>query len=76
MTSEQLGECLGYLNGRKGIDNLIDRNEYLKSKEFSVTLKLRATDGKTYNTRVFTEDGISIRRTGIYSIINEERSLT
>ena len=58
MTSEQLGECLGYLNGRKGIDNLIDSNEYLKSKEFSVTLKLRATDGKTYNTRVFTEDGI------------------
>jgi len=58
MTSEQLGECLGYLNGRKGIDNLIDRNEYLKSKEFSVTLKLRATDGKTYHTRVFTEDGI------------------
>jgi len=58
MTSEQLGECLGYSNGRKGIDNIIDRNEYLKSEEFSVTLKLRATDGKAYSTRVFTEDGV------------------
>lgn len=58
MTSEQLGDCLGYSNGRKGIDNIVDRNGYLKSDEFSVTLKMRATDGKTYNTRVFTEDGI------------------
>lgn len=58
MTSEQLGECLEYSNGRKGIDNLIDRNEYLKSKEFSTTLELRAVDGKIRNVRVFTEDGI------------------
>lgn len=58
MTSEQLGECLRFSNGRKGIDNIIARNEYLKNPEFSVTLKLRATDGKHYNTRVFTEDGI------------------
>lgn len=58
MTSEQLGECLGFSNGRKGIDNIVARNEYLNSPEFSVTLKLRATDGKCYNTRVFTEDGI------------------
>lgn len=58
MTSEQLGNCLGYSNGRKGIDNLIDRNNYLKKSEFSVTLKMRATDGKQYNTRIFTEDGI------------------
>lgn len=26
--------------------------------EFSVTLKMRATDGKQYDTRIFTEDGI------------------
>lgn len=58
MTSEQLGECLNFANGRKGIDNIISRNEYLSSPEFSVTLKLRATDGKHYNTRVFTEDGV------------------
>lgn len=58
MTCEQLSDCLGFSNGRKGIDNIIARNEYLKNSEFSVTLKLRATDGKHYNTRVFTEDGI------------------
>lgn len=57
MTAEQLSNCLEYSN-RKGIDNLIARNPYLNSDEFSVTLKLRATDGKQYNTRVFTEDGI------------------
>lgn len=58
MTSNQLGECLGYSNGRKGIDTLVDRNPYLKNTEFSVTLKMRGTDGKKYDTRVFTEDGI------------------
>lgn len=58
MTSEQLGNCLQYANGRKGIENILSRSEYLKQPEFSVTLNLRATDGKYYNTRVFTEDGI------------------
>lgn len=55
MTINQLANCLEYSNGRKGIDNLIDRNDYLKEKEFSVTLKMRGTDGKSYNTRLFTE---------------------
>lgn len=58
MTINQLSQCIGYNNGRKGVDNLIARNEYLKNEEFSVTLKLRGTDGKEYVTRVFTEDGI------------------
>ncbi len=58
MTTEQLGACLGFANGRKGIDNIIKRNPDLKKREFSVTLKMRATDGKQYNTRLFTEDGI------------------
>ena len=58
MTIDQIANCLEYANGRKGIENIIARNEYLKNEEFSVTLKLRATDGKQYNTRVFTEDGI------------------
>ncbi|MGN1012302.1 MAG: Bro-N domain-containing protein [Clostridia bacterium] len=58
MTINQLANCLKYKNGRKGIENLISRNEYLKNREFSVTLDMRATDGKQYNTRVFTEDGI------------------
>ena len=58
MTIEQLGKCLGYANGRKGVDNLILRNNYLKEEKFSVPLTLRATDNKTYSTRVFTERGI------------------
>lgn len=58
MTSEQLGECLRFSNGRKGIDNIVARNEYLNSPEFSTTLKLRAVDGKLRDVRVFTEDGI------------------
>jgi len=57
MTINQLAESLGYSN-RKGIEKLIERNEYLKNSEFSVTDKLSGTDGKRYNTRVFTEDGI------------------
>lgn len=57
MTISQLAECLGY-SDRKGIEKIIERNDYLKNPEFSVTVKLSATDGKRYNTRVFTEDGI------------------
>lgn len=57
MTINQLAEVLGYKD-RKGIEKIIERNEYLKDKEFSTTDKLSATDGKYYNTRVFTEDGI------------------
>lgn len=57
MTINQLSACLGY-SDRKGIEKIIERNEYLKNPEFSVTPKLSATDGKRYTTRVFTEDGI------------------
>lgn len=57
MTINQLAEVLGYKD-RKGIEKIIERNNYLKDKEFSVTDNLSATDGKQYNTRLFTEDGI------------------
>lgn len=40
------------------MEKLIERNPYLKEPKFSATDKLSATDGKTYNTRIFTEDGI------------------
>lgn len=58
MTGEQLGKVLGYQYAREGINNLVSRNKYLKDKEFSVETKLISTDGKGYETRVFTEDGI------------------
>lgn len=57
MTINQLAEVLGYKD-RKGVEKIIERNNYLKDKEFSTTDKLSATDGKYYNTRLFTEDGI------------------
>lgn len=57
MTINQLAQALGYAD-RSGIQKIVDRNQYLKEKEFSVQDKLSSTDGKFYNTRVFTEDGI------------------
>lgn len=56
MTTRQLYECLDESKGT--FDMRISRNPYLKEKEFSVTHKMLAADGKQYNTRVFTEDGI------------------
>jgi prophage antirepressor-like protein len=58
MTAAQLGECLEFSQPVKSISNLVNRNSYLKSKEFSVVTKLVSTDGKAYDTRIFTEDGI------------------
>lgn len=58
MTANQLGECLGYREPTIAVNKIVNRNGYLKNKEFSVLTKLVSTDGKQYNTRVFTEDGI------------------
>ncbi len=57
MTSTQLGECLGYSEPRKGISKIVERNEYLKNKEFSGVVILGTPSGEQ-ETRVFTEDGI------------------
>lgn len=61
MSTEQLGNCLGYQYARESINKLVSRNEYLRSEEFSVEVNL--TSGEETNcqypkTRVFTEDGI------------------
>ena len=57
MTAKQLSDCLGYADISR-LSKIIKQNEYLKSKEFSVVAKMASTDGKKYDTRVFTEDGI------------------
>lgn len=57
MTAKQLGEALGYAK-TQAIINIVNRYERLKKEEFSVQLKLSSTDGKAYETRLFTEDGI------------------
>ncbi len=58
MTAGQLGRCLGYSEPVIAINKIAERNPYLKNPEFSVVTKLVSTDGKYYNTRVFSEDGI------------------
>lgn len=57
MTIHQLAQCLGYKD-RKGVEKIVERNPHLKDREFSTTDKMSAVDGKTRNTRIFTEDGI------------------
>lgn len=57
MTINQLAQALEYAD-KSGVEKIVQRNEYLKQGEFSVTDKLSAPDGKLYNTRIFTEDGI------------------
>ena len=56
MTAAQLCNCLN--EPRSTFDNRISRNPHLKTDEFSVSLKMRGTDGKMYSTRIFNEDGI------------------
>lgn len=61
MTIDQLARCLEYANGRKGIENLLERNEYLKDSVYSTTLELRGVEGNrevVRNRRLFTESGI------------------
>lgn len=57
MTTEQLAQCIGYQT-RYGITKLVQKNKYLKNREFSVSAKLTATDGKKYDTLLFTFEGI------------------
>ena len=58
MTTEQLGQALGYEFPKQAIGKIIDRNAYLKNDEFSGVVKLGTPNGGTQETRVFTEDGI------------------
>lgn len=57
MTTEQLGNCLGYQYARESINKLVSRNDYLKGEEFSAEVKMTSPSGEQI-TRVFTEDGI------------------
>lgn len=57
MTREQIGRALEYSDPQKAIDNIHSRNKDRLDK-FSVTLKLRATDGKMYYTKLYTAKGI------------------
>jgi phage antirepressor YoqD-like protein len=57
MTRKQIGEALGYADPQKAIDSL-----HAKHKErldrYSVTFKVRGTDGKLYDTCLYAANGI------------------
>jgi prophage antirepressor-like protein len=57
MTREQIGMALEYSDPQKAIDNIHARHKDRLNK-YSVTVKLRATDGKMYDTTVYNRKGI------------------
>lgn len=58
MTAKQLGEALEYSSPVIAINKLVSRNPRLHEERFSVVTTLVSTDGKQYQTRLFTEYGI------------------
>jgi very-short-patch-repair endonuclease len=57
MTREQIGQALQYSNPQKAIDNIHSRNKERLDK-FSVMYKLKSSDGKYYNTLLYSKEGI------------------
>lgn len=57
MTREQIGAALDYADPQKAIDNIHARHAD-RLNSFSVTLKVRATDGKAYDTVVYSPKGV------------------
>ena len=62
LTAEQLGLALGFSanRARDGVNNLYNRHIDEFSDGDSVTIKLMATDGKHYNTRIFSLSGCNL----------------
>ena len=62
LTAEQLGLALGFSEkrARDGVNNLYNRHIDEFSDGDSVTIKLMATDGKHYNTRIFSLSGCNL----------------
>ena len=60
MIVDDLAKALGYAD-RRGIENIIKRNDYLESNEFSTTHKMTVVEGGrtvTRERRIFNEDGL------------------
>lgn len=57
MTRTQIGKALGYGNPQKAIDNIHAKHGN-RLEPLSVTLKVRGTDGKMYNTYLYNQRGI------------------
>jgi len=57
LTREQIGNALEYTHPNKSIE-IIHRKHKDRLEDFSVTIKLMATDGKSYDTCLYTEKGV------------------
>jgi prophage antirepressor-like protein len=57
LTRKQIGLALEYTDPQKAIDNIHAKHKERLDK-FSVTLKMRGTDGKLYNTILYTAKGV------------------
>ena len=58
-SSEEIGRQLGYAKPSKSINILFNRNQ-IELKGYAVGIKMMSTDGKFYEARCFTEEGVYI----------------
>lgn len=58
-TAEEVGRHLGYGNPAEAINRLYQRNKS-ELKHYAVSVKLTGTDGKSYERRAFSEEGVYI----------------
>lgn len=58
-SAEEIGTHLGYAYPAKSINNIYLQNQK-ELKHYSVGIRTMQTDGKTYATRAFTEEGVYI----------------
>lgn len=58
-SSEEIGRQLGYRNPAKSINILFNRNQKELGR-YAVGIKVMSTDGKRYEVRHFTEEGVYI----------------
>ncbi len=57
LNAESIGISLGYSEPKKAVLKIYERNQK-ELNHFSCIVKMTASDGKAYNTRVFNEEGI------------------
>ena len=58
-STEEIGRQLGYRNPSKSVNMLYSRNQ-AELVGYAVGIKLMSTDGKYYEVRHFTEEGVYI----------------
>lgn len=58
-SSDEIGRQLGYAKPSKSINTLFSRNQR-ELKSYAVGIKVMSTDGKHYEVRHFTEEGVYI----------------